>query len=83
MVQVSPSEGNATRPHELTMGDFGGDVVSNMGLGDSVHEVRSDRTQHVTVDGAESSLGKSPLSGTVMRQVGVTEDQRWSDCFKW
>lgn len=82
-VRRCSNEINAANPRELTMGDLGGNVVSDVGLSDSVHEVRSDRSQHVSVDGAESSLGESPLSGTVMRQVGVTGNQRWSVCVDW
>jgi hypothetical protein len=55
----------------LTVRDLGGNVVGNVGLGDTVHEVGSDGTHQVTVDGAEGSTGEGPLSSAVVGDVGV------------
>lgn len=55
----------------LTVRNLGGDVVGNVGLGDTVHEVRSDGTHQVAVNGAEGSTGEGPLSSAVVGDVGV------------
>lgn len=51
---------------ELTVGNLGADVVRNVGLGDTVHHIRTDGTHEVTVNGGEGTAGKGPLFGRVV-----------------
>lgn len=55
----------------MVVGDLGAKVVRNVGLGDAVHEVRSDGAHHVAVDRAERSSLEVPLAGAVVGEDGV------------
>lgn len=51
--------------------DLAAEVVSDVSLSDSVHEVRADGTKEVSVDGAESATDEVPLVGAVVRELRV------------
>lgn len=55
------------------VGNLAGKVVADVSLGDSVHEVRADRAEEVSVHGAESTSDEVPFSSIVVRKgrVGV------------
>jgi hypothetical protein len=46
--------------------DLGRDVVRDVGLADSVEDVRTDGTHEVSVNGSKGSTGESPLFGRVV-----------------
>lgn len=53
--------------------DLGGDVVSDVGLADTVEDPSTDRAEHVSVNGGQGTSGKGPLVGRVVgeERVGV------------
>jgi len=57
----------------VVMRDLAGNVMSDVGLANSVKNVLSDRAKELSVKSAESTLGKGPLFGRVVGQkrVGV------------
>jgi hypothetical protein len=56
----------------VVMRDLARNVMSDVGLANSVKDVLSDRTKELSVKRAKSTLGKGPLFGRV---VGYT--RRW------
>jgi len=57
----------------VVMRDLAGNVMSDVGLANSVKDVLSDRSKELSVKRAKSTLGKGPLFGRVVGQkrVGV------------
>ena len=50
----------------VVVGDLGGDVVGDVGLTDTVEDVRADWSEEVSVNGGERSTGEGPLVGGVV-----------------
>jgi len=50
----------------VVMRDLAGNVMSDVGLANSVKNVLSDRAKELSVKSAESTLGKGPLFGRVV-----------------
>lgn len=59
----------------IVVRNLGADVVSNVSLGNTVQDVRSNGSQPLSVNGAESTSREGPAVGLVMRQqrVGVLQ----------
>ena len=55
----------------VVVGHLGRDVVSNVGLGDTVEGDGADPSEELSVDSAESASGEGPLVGRVVGQEGV------------
>ena len=46
-------------------------MVSDMSLGDSVQDVRSDKAEELAINGRQSPARESPFRGGVVRKDGV------------
>lgn len=55
----------------VVVGDFGADVVGNMGLADAVENVGTDGTSKVAINGAEGATLEVPLALAVVREHGI------------